>query len=529
MRFTIKAKLALSFLLGFSLLCGALLFQLREFKGVIVRFGDLVSVDAQDLSVVSGIYEAEAQIRLLVAEALIVPSDDSAIRIPEIRGRIDEMTNEFYNVVNGLMPRADDETKKMLNKLTLYHDMLSAVNSRVINMSVSGRAQQANDLFHKDAVKATNKVLDQADLIRDSMTGAMAASVDTATAKFEATSMTVLGVVAAILLISGTSASLVIRSVSRGINRARDLALDVSDGDLRETLKVGRNDEIGDLQNALNTMVARLRNTVGNVMGATGNVAAGSDQMQVTSENLAAGANNQSSLTERASTSIERMVGNIRNTSENASLTAEIAVQSAQDASASSQAVVAAVSDMKAIANRVMVVQEIARQTDLLALNAAVEAARAGEHGRGFAVVAQEVRKLAENSQQAAVEISVLSANTVQSAEAAGKMLDALVPNIERTAALVEKISSTARDLRDGSEDVSQSFKVLDGITQTNSSASDEMSAAATELAAQAKALAEAMTFFQMLEEDDADMDEVAADLIDLIPDEKAAPLLEAV
>ncbi|NVO28946.1 methyl-accepting chemotaxis protein [Donghicola sp. C2-DW-16] len=531
MRFTIKAKLTLSFLLGFSLLCGALLFQLREFKGVIVRFGDLVSVEAQDLSKVNGIYETEAQIRLLVASALIVPTDDAPARIPDLRVQIDKMTSEFYAVVEGLMPRADDETKKMLNKLTLYHDMLSAVNGRVINMSVSGRTQQANDLFHKEAVKATAKVLDQADLIRARMSEAMVTSVASANAKFEATTVLVLAVMAAILLVSGTSAGVVIRSINRGMIRARALALSVSTGELRETLTVRRNDELGDLQTALNTMVLHLRETVGNVLSATGNVAAGADQMQGTSENLAAGASNQSQLTERASVAIDRMLGNIRQTSENASLTEEIAVQSAQDAATSGKAVAAAVSDMKSIASRVMVVQEIARQTDLLALNAAVEAARAGEHGRGFAVVAQEVRKLAENSQKAAAEISVLSSNTVQSAEAAGKMLKALVPNIERTAGLVAEISHNARDLREGSDAVSHSIQVLDGITQTNSAASDQMSSASTQLAAQAKALAEAMTFFRMNEE--VEVFDIASLVVDdaefVQPEERPAPMLEAV
>ena len=140
------------------------------------------------------------------------------------------------------------------------------------------------------------------------------------------------------------------------------------------------------------------------------------------------------------------MAANVKQNSDNASQTEKIARQSAQDAEASGAAVTRAVKAMETIAEKITIVQEIARQTDLLALNAAVEAARAGEHGRGFAVVASEVRKLAERSQAAAAEISTLSADTVKSAQEAGAMLARLVPDIKRTADLVAEITAACRE-----------------------------------------------------------------------------------
>jgi len=153
---------------------------------------------------------------------------------------------------------------------------------------------------------------------------------------------------------------------------------------------------------------------------------------------------------------------------------------------------------MQTIAEKIMVVQEIARQTDLLALNAAVEAARAGEHGRGFAVVASEVRKLAERSQAAAAEISTLSGTTVKAAQSAGEMLEKLVPDIQRTAELVEEISAGSREQNAGAAQINTAIQQLDKVTQQNTSAAEEMSSTAEELASQAEQLQAAISYFRL-------------------------------
>ncbi len=194
---------------------------------------------------------------------------------------------------------------------------------------------------------------------------------------------------------------------------------------------------------------------------------------------------------------MEEMAANVKQNAENAGQTEAIARQSARDAEVSGAAVARAVEAMQTIAQKITIVQEIARQTDLLALNAAVEAARAGEHGRGFAVVASEVRKLAERSQAAAAEIGTLSVDTVKAAQQAGEMLGRLVPDIKKTAGLVEEISAACREQDVGSGQINQAIQQLDKVTQQNASASEQVSATSDELALQAERLQATIAYFR--------------------------------
>jgi len=194
---------------------------------------------------------------------------------------------------------------------------------------------------------------------------------------------------------------------------------------------------------------------------------------------------------------MEEMAANIKQNADNAAQTEKISRQSSKDAEASGEAVNRAVDAMRTIADKIGIVQEIARQTDLLALNAAVEAARAGEHGKGFAVVASEVRKLAERSQTAAAEIGAVSGDTVKAAQEAGEMLQRLVPDIRKTAELVSEISAACREQDVGASQINEAIQQLDKVTQQNAGASEQMSATSEELAAQAEELQTSIAFFR--------------------------------
>ena len=198
------------------------------------------------------------------------------------------------------------------------------------------------------------------------------------------------------------------------------------------------------------------------------------------------------------------MAANIKQNADNALQTEKIALKSAEDAKEGGQAVSQTVGAMKEIAGKINIIEEIARQTDLLALNAAIEAARAGEHGKGFAVVASEVRKLAERSQSAAGEISRLSGSSVEVAERAGEMLNQIVPDIQKTAELVQEISAASNEQNTGAEQVNKAIQQLDQVIQQNASVSEEMAAGSEELASQADQLQSLVAFFKVADLSDA-------------------------
>jgi methyl-accepting chemotaxis protein len=317
-------------------------------------------------------------------------------------------------------------------------------------------------------------------------------------ASFEQARMLMIGLLAAITLIAAISATWIVLNISRAVSSALNLANAVANGDLNATASVKSNDEIKDLIDALNSMVAKLKDIVGEVTSAARNVAAGSQEMSAASEQLSQGAAEQSSSTEEASSSVEQMAANIKQNADNSGQTEEIARTAAGDAEKSGAAVAEAVKAMETIAEKILIVQEIARQTDLLALNAAVEAARAGEHGRGFAVVASEVRKLAERSAAAADEISGLSGDTVKAAQSAGEMLSKLVPDIQKTAELVSEISAASNEQNAGASQINMAIQQLDKVTQQNTSAAEEMSSTAEELASQAEQMQQTIGFFKL-------------------------------
>ncbi|MEJ5188994.1 MAG: methyl-accepting chemotaxis protein, partial [Breznakiellaceae bacterium] len=245
-----------------------------------------------------------------------------------------------------------------------------------------------------------------------------------------------------------TLQSTVVLSISRG-----ELSIDSTlQGQFKKYLSL--KDEVGDSLRATNMLLHSLSETVHTIQSAAFELDRGAGAISSTSQMLSQGATEQAANAEEVSSMVEEMSGTIRQTAENATTTEAYAHKAIEDAQSGAEVVFKSVEAMKMIASKFGVIEEIARQTNLLALNAAIEAARAGEAGKGFAVVASEVRKLAERSQGAATEILKISTQSVETVEEAGRKIAAFLPDIQKTAELVQEMNAATREQHIGIDQI---------------------------------------------------------------------------
>ena len=276
-------------------------------------------------------------------------------------------------------------------------------------------------------------------------------------------------------------AAMIARNLSKGIlkidiSKKRDIGLFKDLKDMVSTLSVAT------------TEMARIANHL--------NVAA--NDLSVGSGEISTGASKQAVSAEEVAASMEEMTAAIEMNNKNARETEAMSSLSAKEVKAGNDSVASTVSNMRAITEKVKVIDSIFRQTNLLALNAAVEAARAGEHGKGFAVVAAEIRKLAENSQSAAEEIDQLSKESLDVANQSGDMLNAVVPNIEKTVELVQQIVVSTSEQTSSTMQVNNAIQQLNQIVQQNAANSEEIAASSESLRELANQLKKSISFFKI-------------------------------
>ncbi|VXC64013.1 methyl-accepting chemotaxis protein [Sphingomonas sp. 8AM] len=534
MRATLKAKLASTFAVLTVMLLVVVVMGISKSNTLNNAITDIVAGPARQLDS-AGQIDSDLGYMLANQKALALNTD--AQIMAGYNADTQRRQREFEGLLADGDAKASDADKPLWRKAKEDWQALKPVYERISVLGTTNENAKASELTETEQKKLVEAVVHDVATIVDRQRAAMHEADEATNVLYADARNMLIGVGAAAVLLSVACAVWISLAVSRGLKRIGVAVEAVSIGDLDQEVVVTSNDEIKDLVDSVNRMtvnlrksaaladaiaggdltidhqplsdkdklghalvmmVNRLRLVVGDSTLAAQNVAAGSQQLSSSSEQVSQGATEQAAAAEEASASMEQMAANIKQNADNATQTEKIARQSSKDAELSGHAVQKAVSAMRTIAEKIGIVQEIARQTDLLALNAAVEAARAGEHGRGFAVVAAEVRKLAERSQTAAGEISGMSSETVTAAAQAGEMLTKLVPDIRRTAELVAEISAACREQDIGASQINEAIQQLDKVTQQNASASSQISSTSEELASQAEELQESIAFFRV-------------------------------
>jgi len=267
------------------------------------------------------------------------------------------------------------------------------------------------------------------------------------------------GVVLSVLF-AGLFVVLIRRMLTRPLRNVIELARQYAAGDLRASLPVTRQDEVGQLVDAINGIGDGLQKIVLQVREAAGEIHLGTNALASDTGEISEQINKQASSVEETSASMEQLAATVQQNAANMEQTQQLVGETSLAVHQGGETVTHAVSTMddirdasKRIEDITRVIESIAFQTNILALNAAVEAARAGEHGKGFAVVAQEVRALAARSANAVKEIEHLIGDTLNKvseghalSEKTRLAMDAIIVHIDNISQLVTEINHASRE-----------------------------------------------------------------------------------
>ena len=451
---TVKMKLIVSF--GVIAIC-FLAFSVFAYWQIGVM-GDLTAkLYRHPLHVSNASIEALAQTIAIHRDMKDVALAQNSEQIDKAVAAVDAEEKRVYENLGIVQDRIlGAEGEKLIAETIESFAGWKSIRDEVIKLMREGRRAEAAAITKEKGANYLKRLMGRIEDLRDYAQNKADEFMASAEATRNRVVLATAGISVLVVLIAIALAFIVTRGILKQLGQEprviADVARRIAEGDLTYDFGADGGKTEG-VYAEMRNMTRKLHEVVGEVLESSDNVSLGSRQISTSATQMSQGSTAQASSVEEVSASMEQMGSNIKQNSDNALETETIAKKASQDAE---------------------------------------------ESGKGFAVVAAEVRKLAERSQDASREIGELSTSSVQVAGRAGDMLTRLVPDIQKTADLVQEISAASAEQNGGTDQINRAILDLDRVIQQNASASEEMASTSEALASQAEQLKNSVLFFKL-------------------------------